>query len=326
MSNNTQDAFKTWDRRLNHVVFAIVDLFIYVRHPLLVLRFCKHVGYWPRPAHPTRYSDKYLWRKLFDHDPRFTECSDKLRAKERVATKFPDIRVPQTFWEGDNPEQIPTSLLLRNCVVKANHGSGWNVLIINGEVDRQDLNRRARSWLKTVYYGRRDEEWGYKNIEPRLFVEQMIISGLSPVKNEYKCYVAGGRVIYAYVKIDRFGEFPIDSVIDRDGKSNKTIIDRYTVTTYINRPENWDRIVRAAEIIGAEFDFVRCDLYEIAGEIWFSEYTFYSLRGYASIEWPEINFALNAAWDIRRSWFLSTPQKGWRALYAGKLRVQLNAS
>jgi hypothetical protein len=38
---------------------------------------------------------------------------------------------------------------------------------------------------------------------------------------------------------------------------------------------------------------------------------------------PECMDALGRAWDIRGSWLLSTPQEGWRRLYARWLRRAL---
>lgn len=62
----------------------------------------------PSPL-PQRYIEKYLWRKLFDHDPRFTKCADKLRAKAWVCERHPGIRVPEILREGRTRHRFPTS-------------------------------------------------------------------------------------------------------------------------------------------------------------------------------------------------------------------------
>jgi hypothetical protein len=94
----------------------------------------------------------------------------------------------------------------------------------------------------------------------------------------------------------------------------------------VDRPAHWDRLVEAAETMGADFDCVRVDLYEIDGEIWFSEFTFYSQAGYFWIDDTELLSALNRRWDISRSWFLSTPQAGIKGAYARVLRSWLAAA
>ena len=303
--------------------FLLLDVLLYVRHPRLMISFYRHMGYWPRPGFPGTYNERYLWRKLFDHDPRFTECSDKLAAKDRVRQRFPDVRVANIRWQGEDPADIPASALAGNCVVKANHGCGWNVLVVDGQVDRDQLNKKARRWMRRRYYGRGRAEWGYKNIRPRLFVEDMVMADGKPVDCEYKCYVANGEIVYAYVKFDKYGAVPKEAILGPDGNCRVTMIDFVTMTVPMPRPENWQAITAVAERMGREFDFVRCDLYEIDGEIWFSEYTFYSMSGYCYVDWPALNQRLAEVWDLRRTWFLTTPQKGWRKWYARRLRAAL---
>jgi len=51
----------------------------------------------------------------------------------------------------------------------------------------------------------------------------------------------------------------------------------------------------------------------------------YSAGGYCWVSIPTLTGACNEAWDLRRSWFMQTPQTGWRKLYARALRVMLEA-
>ncbi|MCI5075741.1 ATP-grasp fold amidoligase family protein [Oricola sp.] len=311
---------------MKRIFFRTLDALLYMRHAKLVFSFRRRVGYWPRITLPVHYHEKYLWRKLFDHDPRFTECADKLLCKERVRRMFPDLKVAETLWAGDDPRDIPDAALSGDCVVKANHGSGWNMLVHGGKVDRAELIRRADKWMNRRYYGRGRGEWAYKHIRPRLFVEEMVMSGGRPVDREYKCYVAGGRILYVFMKIDRHGESPADVILDEDGIARDTLVDRVSPTMLIPRPEHFDTIAATALRMGAGFDFVRVDLYEADGVVWFSEFTFYPLSGYSSVGWPELEDRIDRAWDLRRSWFMTTPQHGWRKLYAARLGRTLDAA
>ena len=62
--------------------------------------FRKVVGYGPNIAFPSRYHDKMLWRKIFDHNPLFVTFCDKLATKEYVRARAPGIRMPATLWVG----------------------------------------------------------------------------------------------------------------------------------------------------------------------------------------------------------------------------------
>jgi len=45
-------------------------------------------------------NEKFLWRKLFDHDPRFVVLSDKLACKEWVTERAPELAVAKVHWLG----------------------------------------------------------------------------------------------------------------------------------------------------------------------------------------------------------------------------------
>lgn len=301
----------------------LIDAAIYLRFPLLVLKFRRRLGYWPRPALPLRYNEKYLWRKLFDHNPRHVALTDKIARKSIVLRNWPDIRVPEIYWQGDKAEDIPDEILSRDCVVKANHGCNMNFLVKDGHVDRNDLVSRTRLWMGRTF-GRSNREWAYSGIRRRLFVEQYLIADGRPVEKEYKFYVANGVSAFATMKVDRFLASVDDAVFDRAGQSKTVMIETGIIGSPKDRPEQWDRFVSAAERIGAGFDNVRIDLYEFRGEIWFSEFTFYPSAGYAWVDDIELMGDLNGRWDIRRAWFLTTQQHGWRGAYARWLRAAIS--
>ena len=82
-------------------------------------------------------------------------------------------------------------------------------------------------------------------------------------------------------------------------------------------------MVAVAERLCAPFDYMRCDLYELDGDVFFSELTVYPLSGQGGSN-VELRDLRNAAWDLRKSWFLTEPQRGWRGIYANALRRWLS--
>ena len=123
------------------LLFALFDIATYIRHPNLMRRYRRRMGRWPRPSLPRDYHERLLWRKIHDLDPRFPQWADKLAAKQLVAHTAPDLAVAETLWQGDDPDAIPDDVLAGDCVVKANHGCGWNVIVRDGQVDRAALAR-----------------------------------------------------------------------------------------------------------------------------------------------------------------------------------------
>jgi len=307
----------------DRIVRFIVEILIYLRHPRLVFTFRQRVGYWPRSALPLRFHEKFLWRKLFDHDPRHVELTDKLRAKAYVQQYWPDIRVAALHWQGTDPDQIPAAILAGDCAIKARHGSGMNLFVRDGVVDRTQLQQKTRRWLRRRH-GRRHYEWAYSQLQPGLLAEHLLLKDGALVSPDYKLYIVDGECIYAYVKFDQHLPTVHEAVLDRAGDSRRVMIDSGKMGEVVERPHHWDRIVATAEAMGAAFDCVRVDLHEIDGELWFSELTFYSGAGYCWIGAEDIISNFNLRWDLRRSWFLTTPQRGWRKIYARLLHAWLS--
>ena len=306
-------------------IIALAGVWCALAYPRQAVDFRAKMGRWPRPAFPVFLNDKYAWRKIFDRNPAFTELSDKLKAKDHALRTCADVQVAKTLWTGQDAADIPDDILKRDVVVKTNNASGRNVHVVAGRHERGDLNRQANDWLRAPY-GRRHAEWAYDGVEPKLFVEELLFDAGQPLANEYKFYVAGDRVGYVFARqAAPDGNGRIDGAIDADGTVHAGLHDGGVLCEQFHTPAEFERLSAAALQLSAGLDFVRCDLYLVDGEIYFSEMTFYSAGGYCWVSPAALTAACNEAWDLRRSWFMQTPQTGWRRLYARALRVMLEA-
>ena len=66
------------------------------------------------------------------------------------------------------------------------------------------------------------------------------------------------------------------------------------------RPSNFDEMLRLAEELSAPFPFVRCDLYNIDGKIYFSEMTFTPAKGTLILDEDSVDFEMGKWLDIER--------------------------
>jgi hypothetical protein len=106
--------------------------------------------------------------------------------------------------------------------------------------------------------------------------------------------------------------------MDRNGRVQAKSIDADPRLKRFIAPACFARMRRFAEKVSAPFDFVRCDLYELNGNVYFSEFAVYPQSGRTTAS-DELKNLRNALWDLRRTWFLTTPQTGWRRIYAAAL-------
>lgn len=301
----------------DRTLLALVKSWCLLRHHSLCRLTSRHHGRPCEPATPAADSDKFLWRKIFDHNPLFAVACDKLAAKEHAVAACPGLKAAEVLWVGTDPDRIPAQTLSGDVMIKANSSSGANVMVRGGKVDRAVLREQARSWLDGPY-GQEKGEWGYKDGRRCLFVERMLVEDGQPVRQEYKFHVVGGRTVYVFVTRRADDDRRLRCHFLRDGQlAPEQDIDAST-DGEISLPAAFERMVTIAERLAAPFDYMRCDLYALDGEIYFSELTPYPQSGLGTGN-PYFSELRNAQWDLRQSWFLTTPQPGWRGTYAAAL-------
>lgn len=309
-------------RTEDRLLLGTVRIWSLLRHPGVWRRALRSkAGLFPNPAAPSADGDKFLWRKIFDHNPLFSICCDKLAAKDYAKQHAPGLKTAAVLWQGTDSARIPPELLTGNVAIKANHGSGWNILVRDGQYDRKQMLRRTSRWVRRTY-ARFVGEWGYRKARRCILVEAMLQEPDGrPVATEYKFHTSAGRICYIYVK--RRNADGTDNWCFYDGDGIPMPADpAWTKWLALPLPDNFPQMRQVAETLGQPFDHIRVDLYSLAGEIYFSELTVYPQSGKSVT--GRLAQLRNADWDLRKSWFLTTPQRGWRRLYAAALRRWLD--
>ena len=302
--------------RVNKFLLFVVRLFILLKHRRLSLWYLDKEGFGrlPNPALPRTLNDKYFWRKVFDRAPVFTRISDKILVREWLKVQNIDVQSPEILWTGTRPEDIPDTLLTNGVVVKANHGSGTNVMLEAPPADREAFNERLHRYLRKDY-GRKKLEWAYFDIERRILVERRIPN----INAEFKFYTFGERLERLVMIHDRFEEISADIWVP-DGKGGWALENEKAMVSSRQGNKPLPQSMEAAEAlareIGKRFDHMRVDILTDGKEIWFSEVTIYSMAGYfRSGIGDDPEHRMNLAWSLSDSWFMKTKQTGWRKWY-----------
>lgn len=315
---------------LDRLVLTAVSAGVLIRHGRLLLRaFRRHppgVRRWPDVALPRTGDEKFLWRKVFDHDPCFVTVSDKLACKAWVTSLDLGLAAPTVRWLGLDAALIPPDLLARDVVVKTSHGWNANTFPRREGLGRDEVVQRANALLRQDH-GVRDHEWAYRGVPRRLFVEDVVGGPAAPLV-ELKFYTFGPLVPRVNLIANRFGELSAARLEPGPGGEVLRLEERNPLVkrTYDGPlPATFPRALALAKAIGAHFDHMRVDLLTDGEELWLSELTVYNMSGYFHDVGTRPDAALTRAWDLRRSWFLSTQHASpWKRLYAGALRRQLD--
>ena len=181
-------------------------------------------------------------------------------------------------------------------VIKANHASAMNLFVLNNGFDRKKTRRMAAQFLRTNFASR-TEEWAYFHVQRKLFAEPYIVTP-EGVLIDYKFHVFGGTVFAIEVVHDRFGNYGA-YFCNRDYTLLHVKLRGYApYGGPIKAPARLGEMLGLAEAIGAEFSYVRVDLYEIDQEMKFGELTFYPGAGYDGFEPPEWDLTFGQQWAL----------------------------
>lgn len=255
----------------------------------LKLRYYRTTGTILNLTTPVTFTEKLQWLKLYDRKPNYSKLVDKYDVKEYVRTQLGEKYVIPTLGIWNKYEDIDFEKLPKCFVLKCTHDSGGTVLCRNKDThDWQSSKKKLNNSLKTNYYYSA-REWPYKNVKPRILAEQMMVQEDEEDLTDYKFYCFEGKPVYCQVIKNRNHGESID-FFDMDWKKqNFTGITLPHLPHYkgvIKKPNTFEEMKECAEKLAKGIPFVRIDLYEISGQVYFGEYTFFPAGGFGRFE-PE---------------------------------------
>lgn len=227
---------------------------------------------------PQTYNEKINWLKLNSRQALMTKCSDKFKVREYVKDKIGEKYLIPLIWVGEKPEEIPFNQLPDKFVIKTNHASGTNIIIKNKrQVNREEVIKQLNQWLnKNYYYPKR--EWAYKNINRKIIIEEFIGED-NQVPEDYKLFTFNGQVHLIQVDHNRETNHTRSLYSENWTKLNYTL--EYPIFKgLIDKPDNLSDLIYLAEKLSKDFIHARIDFYNIKGEIYFGEITFYHGAGF----------------------------------------------
>ncbi len=322
-------------------MLKIANFLFCFSHPVLVLRFILRMGHLPNILMPGNLAEKYLWRKIFDKNPMFVKLSDKIRFKEHISTTLPGTKFAKVIWRGNNIDEAIDAALHRSGYLKINNASGANLNLAGEGVDETQIRRQARRWLRRKY-DKYHGEWAYKNIVPELLIEEDISSeGLERIV-DLNLYVFGDCVPCFHAILDNKRPGMQAGMFDRHGCNLNTRFLQAGFRIFppmyelkapsqplpadFVLPVDVERLCELAVTVAQGHDHLRVDFMWNGRDLYLCEVTVYSIAGYLRYSNSEILKVMTDCWDLRKSWFLTAAQTGWRKRYADWLRSKLEIS
>ena len=292
---HARDLIRRWKSVRQDVRRSIALRFVSDRDYLRGLYFSKF-GRWPDLERPAGFNEKIIVKILSDRRSFMTLFADKLRVRDYVRRATPDLNLPMLYWWSSRADTLPFDELPNEFVMKANHGSGWlQVVEDRTRLRRKDLVATGNRWLRRDFtaVGR---ERAYTGVDRAVYAEELLRSETGGLPPDYKFFVFGGKV--RMVQVDR----------DRFTRHTQALYDEHwrfipgTVAAaqggHVDPPHSLATMIRSAEQLSAGVDFVRVDLYAIAGKAYFGELTTSPNKGLSPFDPPSLDAWLGSCLQL----------------------------
>ena len=243
----------------------------------LSLFYLINFGKKPNLETPQSFNEKMNWLKLRDRRDVYTTMADKYAAKTYVAERIGPEYVVKNYGVYDRWEDIDFDSLPNKFVIKGTHDSGGAFICKDKNTfDFKEAEQRIKHNLRINYFFPL-REWPYKNIKPRIIVDQLLDDHSGSELRDYKFWCFNGKPTFMYVT--NKGKVIKENFYDMDFKPIS--IDHgfeRTIPEY-EKPTNFDKMKELAAQLSAGIPFVRVDFFNVDGKIYFGEFTFYDWGG-----------------------------------------------
>ena len=263
-----------------------------ILHPTnLMINICAKTGYWgmvlwhtyeyrlirkhfPNFRHPRDFSEILLssmHKKDFLH---YSKYADKVLVRDYIKEKGLDHILLGFYGSWGKAEDIDFSKLPEKFALKPNNGSGGHFFCHDkSKLDISALIPRMNKSLD-ISGNAYAFERHYGAIKPQIYCEELMDTGTGKNPIDYKFTCIKGKIVDIFIA----EEGP-------DGKRKYATVDtnwnyldhtkkEFLLSPIPPKPKRLAEMLNYAEILSADFDIVRVDLYEFNDKVYFGELTF----------------------------------------------------
>ncbi|HGG0170753.1 TPA: ATP-grasp fold amidoligase family protein, partial [Campylobacter lari] len=281
--------------------------------------------YKPDFRKPKTFNEKIIHRILFDRRDIYTFLADKIKVRlyiqyilehgvsnnnifevlskniDELSSELQNtnkcVYLPKIYGIYKHTKDIDFNQLPDSFVIKTNHDWGGVVVVDNKAKFLADINKKIECLAKLQKHLDRNyydisKEWHYKNIIPRVFIEENLNQNNNDLK-DYRFHVFCHKTKFIQVAnsshtcnnlyYPNWKVFPIVYLNKRDPRE-------------IKKPDKLKKMLKLATLLSTDFDYIRVDMYYIDTKIYIGELTFTPNCGKAKIEPSEWDLKLGKMW------------------------------
>lgn len=246
----------------------------------LSIKFRVHMGYWMNWDNPKTFNEKLQWLKIYYRRKDFSKLVDKSSVKDIIAKKIGAEHIIPTLAVYDDVEEIDFERLPDKFVLKCTHDSGGLVVCENkSKLNVSEAKRVLKKSLRTSYVVQ-NREYPYQFASRKIIAEKFMEEPEFGELRDFKFYCFDGCPKYLLVASGRRTGRKHFDYFDMDWNHLPVCDLGCTNSEHTpQKPENFLKMVEIARNLSKDIPHVRVDLYNVEGQIYFGEMTFFDGSG-----------------------------------------------
>lgn len=228
---------------------------------------------------PKSFNEKLQWLKLYDATPLKTKLADKYLVRNWLSDKVGSEHLIPLLGVWDSFDEIDFEQLPPKFALKANHGSGWNIIVTDKtKLDKAAAKAKFDKWLSLNFAFVSGLELHYKDISPKIIAEQFIENTKGLI--DYRFYCFHGEPVQVWVDIYSGTRNHRREIYDMEWNklplkctwpSGDGLLDE--------KPSTFSLMKTYAKLLSKDFKFVRVDFFEVNQVLYMGEMTFIPMGG-----------------------------------------------
>lgn len=225
---------------------------------------------------PKTFNEKMQWLKLYDSTEFKGKLADKYESRQWLKDELGKDYSVKILGVWDRFDDIDFSKLPNKFILKATHGSGWNIIVKDkSKLNVSDAKKKFNSWLNTNYAFVMGYELHYLFIKPRIIAEEYLGDNL--IDYRFYCYNGDPKEVW----VDKYSgtQNHKRTIYDINWNEKEFLCAWPRLDENISKPVNFDLMRKISKTISKYFRFVRVDFFEVDSKMYLGEITFIPLSG-----------------------------------------------
>lgn len=240
------------------------------------------------------FAAKIRWRMRYDRSPELITVADKILLKKYAASR--NVETCPTILVATDISEISFESLPDSCMIKASHGSGWNIMrkdgcyfyfgngsdfdskiLKNESMSVREVETMCNNWLNLKYSS---NEWVYHQMTPAIIIEEILEPFMGKELLDFRFYTFDGEVAAINVGSPSYRTDDANAFFSRDWQLMELSEHAEALPDPLPpRPPNLEEMLEACKRLGKNIDFVRIDFYETINGPVLGEMTVYPEGG-----------------------------------------------